>query len=179
MKRIKIILSILVLAVIVTSCNKPSLQKYLVDSQEKTGFITLDLPSSLLQLKSDDVSDDVKETLKSIKKINLVGLPYKGNEEAYEKEKTELKTILEGTDYKSLMRMNHKGMQMKLYYTGSGDAIDEVIAFGYNEKMGVGVARILGDNMNPAQIVKMMQNVKFDTDGVNLKGFNAAFEASK
>ena len=179
MKKIKTILSILVLAVIVTSCSKPSLQKYLVDSQEKAGFITLDLPSSLLQLKSDDVSEDVKATLKSIKKINLVGLPIKGYEADYEKEKSEIKSVLEGSDYKSLMRMTHSGMQMKLYYTGSEDAIDEVIAFGYSDKIGVGIARILGDNMNPTQIIKMMQNVKFDTDGVNLKGLNAAFEAVK
>ena len=179
MKNIKTIITLLVFAVVVTSCNKPSLQKYLVDSQDKKGFITLDLPSSLLQLKSDDISEDVKETLKSIKKINLVGLPIKGHEAEYAKEKAELIKVLSNSDYKSLMSMKHNGMKVKIYYTGSKDAIDEVIAFGYGDKVGVGVARLLGDNMNPAMVMKMLENVKFDTEGVNLKGLSAAFESAK
>ena len=42
----------------------------------------------------------------------------------------------------------------------SKDEIDEVIAYGYSPKMGVGLARILGDNMNPSDIMKMMNEVK-------------------
>lgn len=180
MKKLTTILSLIILAVVITSCsNKKSLQGYLVDSQEKKGFITVDVPSSILQLKSDNVSEDVKATLKSIRKINVVAMPIKGHEDTYEAEKNKIKDILKNSDYKSLMRMSDKGMKMNLYYTGSEDAIDEVIAFGYGDKAGVGIARILGEDMNPAKIIEMMKNVRIDGDAVDLKGFSAIFESAK
>ena len=32
------------------------------------------------------------------------------------------------------MSFTHNGMKISLYYTGNGDAIDEVIAYGYSDK---------------------------------------------
>ncbi|PWG04425.1 DUF4252 domain-containing protein [Polaribacter aquimarinus] len=179
MRKITKILSLLLLVLMITSCkNEKSLQGYLVESQEKTGFITVDIPTSFLQLKSDDVSDEVKATLKSIRKVNVVALPIKGNETTYQVEKDKLKSIFkDNKDYKSLMSMKVKGMNIKLYYTGNTDSIDEVIAFGYNDKAGVGVARLLGDNMNPAKIIEMMNNIKVDADDINLGQFKAIFNS--
>ena len=77
MKRLSTVLSLVLVAMLMTSCKNDSLQGYLVESQEKQGFITVDLPVSFLELKDQDVSDDVKATVKSIKKINVVALPYK------------------------------------------------------------------------------------------------------
>ncbi len=180
MKKITTILSLLIVTLVFTSCKKESLQSYLVESQEKQGFITVDVPSSILQLKNDDVSDDVKETLKSIRKINIVALPIKGNEAAYDVEKEKIKKILKNSStYKSLMRISSSGVKMSLYYTGSEDAIDEVIAFGYGKKAGVGIARILGDNMNPSKIIEMMKNIKVDGDHINLEKFSAIFKGLK
>ncbi|WP_299049168.1 DUF4252 domain-containing protein [uncultured Polaribacter sp.] len=172
------IVALLLLTVTITSCkNKKSLQSYLVESQEKKGFISLDIPTSFLQLKSDDVSNEIKETLESIRKINVVALPIKGNEEAYLAEKSQLKTIFkDNKDYKSLMTMKAKGMNVNLYYTGDTEAIDEIIAFGYGKQAGVGVARLLGDNMNPAKIMEMMNNIKVDGDQLNLSQFSAIFK---
>lgn len=177
MKNITKVLSLLLLVLMITSCkNEKSLQGYLVESQEKTGFITVDIPTSFLQLKSEDVSEDVKATLKSIRKVNVVALPIKGNEAAYEVEKTTLKELFkDNKEYKSLMSMKAKGMHVNLYYTGDTDSIDEVIAFGYGKDAGVGVARLLGDHMNPAKIIEMMNSIKIDGDNVNLKQFSAIF----
>jgi hypothetical protein len=179
MKKITTVLAMLFLAILVSSCkNEKSLQSYLVDSQNKTGFMTVDIPTSFLQLKSDAVSDELKETLKSVKKVNVAFLPIKGNEETYESEKATLKNIFTNKDYKSLMSMNAKGMHVNLYYTGDTESIDEVIAFGYGKEAGVGVARLLGDNMNPAKIIEMMNNVEFDGDNVNLNQLNAIFRGN-
>jgi hypothetical protein len=76
------------------------------------------------------------------------------------------------------MSMNAKGMHVNLYYTGDTESIDEVIAFGYGKEAGVGVARLLGDNMNPAKIIEMMNNVEFDGDNVNLNQLNAIFQGN-
>ena len=179
MKKItKILLLLSFLLLVITSCkNEKSLQGYLVESQEKTGFITVDIPTSFLQLKSDDVSEDVKATLKSIRKVNVVALPIKGNEAAYEVEKATLKDLFkDNKEYKSLMSMKAKGMHVNLYYTGDTDSVDEVIAFGYGKEAGVGVARLLGDNMNPAKIIEMMNSIKIDGDNVNLEQFSAIFK---
>ena len=178
MKKITKIFSLLLLVLMVVSCkNEKSLQGYLVESQEKSGFITVDIPTSFLQLKSQDVSEEVKATLKSIRKVNVVALPIKGNEAAYEVEKTTLKNLFkDNKEYKSLMSMKAKGMNVSLYYTGDTESIDEVIAFGYGKDAGVGVARLLGENMNPAKIIEMMNSVKIDGDNVNLKQFSAIFK---
>tara|TARA_R110002074_G_scaffold157470_2_gene314363 strand:- start:3257 stop:3676 length:420 start_codon:yes stop_codon:yes gene_type:complete len=139
--------------------------------------MTVDIPLSFIKLKSTDVSEDIQKTFESIKKVNLVALPYQNNEEAYEVEKKAITKILRNSDtYKSLMRMDVKGMKMNIYYTGSSDAIDEVIAFGYSKEAGVGVARILGENMNPSKIMEMMQNIEMDPSQLNLKQFNLSFE---
>ena len=177
MKKLTTVLALFVLALFATSCNnEQTLQEYLVASQEKNGFVTVDIPINFIKPKSLDVSEDVRETIKSIRKVNLVALPYQGNEEAYNTEKETLNKILKGNDkYKSLMRMNTQGIKMNIYFTGSADAIDEVIAFGYAKDKGVGVARILGEDMDPSKIIDMMNNITVDGDNLNLKNFNLAF----
>ena len=66
-------------------------------------------------------------------------------------------------------------MNMKLYYTGKTTSIDEIIAFGYGKKVGIGVARLLGNNMNPAKIMVIMNNINLDTEDLNLNQFKAFF----
>lgn len=90
MKKITTVLSIFVFTLLLVSCKQQTLQSYIVESHDKPGFISADIPLSFLQLKDGEVSEDLKETIKSIKKINIVALPYKGNEAAYETEKTPL-----------------------------------------------------------------------------------------
>lgn len=162
----------------ITSCkNEKSLQSYLVDTSGKEGFYTGDLPvSSVLPVKAA-VSEEVKKTIKSIKKINVAFLPKTAeNTAAYELEKGKLKNIFTDNDtYKSLMSMKVKGMNINIYYSGDTDAIDEVIAFGYGDEAGVGVARILGENMNPAQIIQLLNSAAIDGDSDSLKQFSKMF----
>jgi hypothetical protein len=178
MKKITTLIVAFVVAFSFTSCNEESLQGYLVKSQEKTGFITFDVPASILQIKSDDVSEATKATLNTLKKINIVALPFnESNSAAIAEEKAQLDKIFKGAVYKSLMRFTHSGIKINLMYTGNDNEIDEVIAYGYSGKVGVGIARILGDNMNPSDIMKMMSEVKLDAGGVDLKQFSAIFSA--
>jgi hypothetical protein len=178
MKKITTLIVAFIVAFSFTSCNEESLQGYLVKSQEKTGFITFDVPASILQIKSDDVSDATKATLSTLKKINIVALPASSdNADAVKAEKALLDKIFKGDKYKSLMRFTEKNIKVNLFYTGNADEINEVIAFGYSSKVGVGIARILGDKMNPSDIMKMMSEVKLDAGGIDLKQFSAIFSA--
>lgn len=73
------------------------------------------------------------------------------------------------------MRLTMQGVKVNVYYTGNSDSIDEVIAFGYSDDKGVGVARILGENMNPGKIIQMMNKVQMDGDNANLGVFSNMF----
>lgn len=166
------------LVLFASSCkNEKSLQTYLVDSSGKEGFFTGDLPvSSVLSLKAD-VSDEVKATIKSIKKINVAFLKKTAENDAdYETEKAKLKNIFtDNDDYITLMGMKVKGMNVKVYYLGETESIDEVIAFGYSKEVGVGVARLLGKNMNPTKIMEVMNSMQMDTDNGSLENFSKMF----
>ncbi|QTE23141.1 DUF4252 domain-containing protein [Polaribacter cellanae] len=178
MRKLTTICTLLFLVVFASSCkDEKSLQQYFIDVQEKEGFVNGDLPvSSLLTLKTD-VSNDVKETIKSIKKINVAYfVKTADNEATYQKEKATLKNVFSSKAYKNLMTMKMNGMNMKVYYTGNTDSLDEVILFGYEDKSGVGVARLLGDNMNPTKIIEMLNSVKFDEDGASLEQFANIFK---
>lgn len=178
MKKLTTICALVFLVVFASSCkNEKSLQAYLVDTSGKDGFFTGDLPVSSLMSAEVDVSDDVKETISSIKKINYAFLPKTAdNAASYETEKEKLKNIFtDNDDYKSLMAMKFKGMNVKVFYTGDTDAIDEVIAFGFGGQQGVGVARLLGEDMNPAKIIEMMNSVKMEGNSEALANFMQGF----
>lgn len=178
MKKLIISCFLFTFVLLLSSCkNEKSLQSYLVDTSGKEGFYTGDLPVSSILSTNADVSEDVKATMKSIKKINVAYLPKTDdNTTQYETEKAKLKNIFtDNDDYKSLMTMKMKGMNAKVYYSGDTDAIDEVIVFGYGDKNGVGVARLLGEDMNPAKIIEMMNSVQMDANNSSFKNFANMF----
>ncbi|PQB06926.1 hypothetical protein BST83_06990 [Polaribacter filamentus] len=175
MKKITTLFSFVFLVLFVSSCkNEKSLQSYLVDTSGKEGFFTGDLPVGSLITAKAAVSDEVKETMKSIKKINVAFLQKTAdNTVAYEAEKTTLKNIFTNKEYKSLGAVKAKGMNVSVYYTGNTESLDEVIAFMYSKDLGVGVARLLGENMNPAKVIEMLNSIKMDGD--NLKNLGSIF----
>ena len=176
MKKTVIILSVLAIFV---SCNQQkTIQTYIVEKQDKPGFMSVDLPMSLIQLNSDKVPLDVKDGYESIKKVNVLGLPYLNNKEAYEIEKKAISLILNNsTLYKKLMKMDMNGMSVSIYYNGDANDINEVIVFGYSKKIGVGVARVIGNHMNPTKITQMAEYLKIDPNQLNLQQFKQALNS--
>ena len=176
MKKAVIILTVLAIFV---SCNQQkTIQTYIVENQDKPGFMSVDLPMSLIQLNSDKVPLDVKDGYESIKKVNVLGLPYLNNNEAYEIEKKAISLILNNsTLYKNLMKMDMNGMSVSIYYNGDANDINEVIVFGYSKKIGVGVARVIGNHMNPTKISQMAEYLKIDPNQLNLQQFKQALNS--
>jgi hypothetical protein len=176
MKKAVIILSVLAIFV---SCNQQkTIQTYIVEKQDKPGFMSVDLPMSLIQLNTDKVPLDVKDGYESIKKVNVLGLPYLNNKEAYEIEKKAISLILNNsTLYKKLMKMDMNGMSVSIYYNGDANDINEVIVFGYSKKIGVGVARVIGYHMNPTKITQMAEYLKIDPNQLNLQQFKQALNS--
>ena len=176
MKKAVVILTVLAIFI---SCNQQkTIQTYIVEKQDKPGFMSVDLPMSLIQLNTDKAPLDVKEAYGSIKKVNVLGLPYLNNNEAYEIEKKVISLILNNsTLYKKLMKMDMNGMSVSIYYNGDANDINEVIVFGYSKKIGVGVARVIGNHMNPTKITQMAEYLKIDPNQLNLQQFRQALDS--
>lgn len=164
-------LSILAIVLIVAACqNDKSIQKYYVDNQEDADFMALDVPTSMFaNLESMDA--EKRETMESIKKINVLALRADQHPEKFKKEKAKLDEIFTDEKYQLLMRYGGGNRKAALYFTGEDDAIDELIVYGYDDSKGLGVARVLGEDMNPAEIMEMMKSLKKeDIDAGGLEG---------
>ena len=165
---------VVVITLITNACDSnPSLQKYYVNSKENSEFISIDLPSSILQLKDTEVSEDIKNTLETIKKVNFLALQLSNtNKELYSSEKEKVNRILKNPKYKQLMRINLGKSNVSVHYLGEEDAIDEVIIFGSDNEKGFAIVRVIGENMNPANILKLTQKIKMNENSGQLKQLN-------
>jgi len=162
------------------SCNQgPTLQSYIVDNQETNNFTTIDLPTSVVSFDESKLTEDQKQAYKSVKRLNFLGYRMKdGNEAEYKAELLKVKSILKDKKYKELMRMgNNEDGKVLIKYLGSETKIDELIVFGNANDQGFGILRVLGKNMKPDNMVKLvdaMQNADVDED--QLKGITEFFK---
>ncbi|QYA26780.1 DUF4252 domain-containing protein [Gramella sp. MT6] len=167
MKTIKYLFAIAFIAVL-TSCNDgKSLQKYYVENQEDTDFLALDVPTSMFT-NSSSLEAEEKATLESIKKINVLALKKDENPAKFEEEKVKLNEIFSDEKYQLLMKYGGGDRKAALYFTGEEDAIDELIVYGYDDNQGLGIARVLGEDMDPEKIMKLMKSL--DKENINVEG---------
>lgn len=176
MKALKI-LSIVGIGFLVMSCNNSqSLQEYYIANQENKDFMAIDVPTSMFT-NSESLDVEQRKTLETIKKINLLVIPNKDeNQATIEVEKNNISEILKDEKYQLLMKYGGSNARMEVYFTGDEEAVDEIIVYGFDETRGMGMARILGDNMNPGEIMglmKSLENGDIDLDG--LKGITTMF----
>ncbi|HDZ06341.1 hypothetical protein LCGC14_0148670 [marine sediment metagenome] len=171
MKKVYFIVT-LVLGFAVSSCSsEQSIQQYYVASAENPNFMSFDLPSSLLNLEKANLSESEMEVASSLKKLNILAFQKKPENEAdYQTQKAAIKSILKGSDYSELMKMNTSMGKATIQLKGDEDTIDEVIIFGDNDEKGLILVRVLGDNMNPASFVQLIQAMeKSDFNGKGLE----------
>ncbi|MFL1897354.1 DUF4252 domain-containing protein [Aquimarina sp. 2-A2] len=168
----KSIINTILVALLLVGCqNSQSLQTYFVDHQEDSDFISVDIPASLLNSKEIELGAEEQEALRSIKKVNVLALPYKeGTEAKYETEKQTILSILKSEQYETLMRFGSDGATVELKYVGDEDRIDEVVIFASDQKKGLAIVRVLGDDIKPEKIAKLVKSVesgKMDMAGLN------------
>lgn len=169
----------LILAVLaLSSCSDKSLQKYLVEKQDDDKFVKMDVAASLLQGNTSNFTQEEKDILNTIKKVNVVAYPIiEGDTADYINERQELRDILDQEQYKELTRIKSNEWNATLKYTGEEDAIDEVIVFASDDNRGFAVFRLLGENMRPDQMIKLMKSAeRGDLDVSKLGGFGEIFK---
>ncbi|MCG9972628.1 DUF4252 domain-containing protein [Christiangramia crocea] len=177
MKTFKILFAFIFFAILASCDDGKSLQKYYVDNQESTEFLAMDVPPSMFA-NLESLDEEQRATMQSIKKINVLAIRADQHPEKFEEEKAKLNDIFKDERYQLLMKYGGGNRKAELYFTGEEDAIDELIVYGYDDEKGLGVARVLGEDMNPEKIMKLMKSL--DKDDVNvegIKGLGGIFES--
>lgn len=163
------------LAIMVTALvgcdHSASLQSYFVANQEAPNFISVDLPASFVKLDEDSLTETQKEAYESMDKLNMLGYHLtEDNKEEYQLELQKVQTILKNEKYQELFRAgNSKDGKIVVKYIGTDTAIDELILFGNMNDQGFAIVRILGNNMEPAKIMSLsdqIQNINSDENAV-------------
>ena len=161
------------------SCNnEQSLQEYYLDSKENDAYISLDVPTSLLAPASEKLSANQQKVVNSVKKINLLAYSLKDTG-FYNTETAKLKDILKNDDYDELMKVGNSGQRMRIFIKGDEDAIDEVVLFAQDENKGFLVARVLGEDMNVADMVRFAETMDTSSATLNTGGFEGIMDVFK
>ncbi len=176
MKSLKILSAVCFVLLAMACQDGQSLQEYYVSNQENSDFMALDIPASMFA-NAESLQPEQQKTLESIKKINVLAIPTKPeNKEIITAEKSAIAEILKDEKYQLLMKYGGGDARLEVYYTGDEEAVDEIIVYGFDENRGMGMARILGDDMNPSDILALIKSMeKGDLDLEGLKGMTTLF----
>ena len=167
--------TVLFFTLMIGSCSsEQSLQEYFISNAENPNFISFDVPASLLNLEKVELTQDQKEAVSSLKKLNVLAFTKNdANTAEFEAEKQKVKAILKNAAYSELMTMNTSFGKATIQVKGDDDTLDELIIYGNNTDKGFVLIRVLGDNMNPAslmQAIQAMQNSDMNIDGLTQLG---------
>lgn len=165
----KVLLSLLI-GVGLISCNQgESLQLYFVDNQETPNFISVDIPTSFVNIDKTTLNEEQIEAYESVNKLNMLGYNLAENNVAeYEAELSKVKQILRDDKYEELMTGGNASFgHFTVKYIGSETSIDELIIFGSSKETGFAIVRVLGDNMEPAKLLTLADAVKNATSEEN------------
>jgi hypothetical protein len=105
-------------------------------------------------------------------KLNMLGYQLtEDNKEEYQVELQKVQNILKDDKYQELFRAgNSKDGKVVVKYIGTDTTIDELILFGNMNDQGFAIVRILGNNMEPAKIMSLsdqIQNINSDENKVS------------
>lgn len=166
----KKLLSLLFIASVLFSCtNKPTIQQYFVDNSDAFDFTSLDLGSEIINTEKLSLTSEDKTALKSFEKINV--LAFKKNDTNTVKYLNEIKKVRiilkDSTSYKRLLKVGSGKEGASVYFVGDENNINEYIVFANKKKSGFAILRVLGNDMNPTNMMKilnLLQQSKMDVE---------------
>lgn len=173
MKSIGSLVAFLVVLVLLACTNETSIQKYYVENQENSKFVAIDIPTSLLA-NQESLNEEQLATLETVKKVSLLAFPVEEGREKYEKEKLHLQEILKNEKYQLLMKYGSGERKAEIYFSGDEEAVDEFIVFGFDDGRGMGLARVLGNDMNPEKLINFLSSV--EKGNIDLSGLHGLAE---
>lgn len=174
--QLKTIIALLALSFVLVSCkDENSIQTYFVEHQELPEFLSLDFSAKMLDLSKVELTPEQKEAYNSIEKLDVIAYRINDNNlEAYNTELDKAKKVFKNDKYEELMEFKDNGVSFKISTEGSKDTVDEFLILANSKEMGFTIVRVIGDNMKPEQLVKLInqiQHADVDTNQLN-KLFN-------
>jgi len=145
-------------SLLLMSCsNEPSIQKYFVENSGKKDFIALDVSPSIINIDKAKLTPDQQTALNSFEKMNVLIFKSNGKNDAqYQSETQKVGDILKDETYQELMKIGSGKDGASVSFVGDENDIDEFIFFAKNKDNGFAVVRILGNDMNPNNIMNMI-----------------------
>lgn len=154
---------LLFVVAVLTSCNYgETLQSYYVDNQETPNFISIDIPTSFVNIDKTTLTVEQKDAYESIDKLNMLGYMLNDdNVEEYKAELAKVQNILKNEKYEELFRGGNSNIgKIVVKYIGTDTSIDELIIFGSANEKGFVIIRVLGNNMEPAKLMLLGDVIK-------------------
>jgi hypothetical protein len=144
------------------SCNQePTLQKYFVENTENKNFLALDISPGILNVDQTKLSSEQKTALQSFDKMNVLAFKLNDKNKAqFEVERAKVSLILKDKKYQQLMKFGSGKEGASVSYVGSDEHIEEFVFFANKKETGFAVIRVLGKDMNPTNIMTMMQVIQ-------------------
>ncbi|WP_336129264.1 DUF4252 domain-containing protein [Mesoflavibacter sp. CH_XMU1422-2] len=170
--QLKSIITVLTIALLFVSCkDENSIQTYFVDHREQPEFLSLDLSAKMLDLSKADLTVEQQEAYNSIEKLDV--LAYRVNDGdvvAYEQELQKAKKVFKNEKYEELMEFKDNGISFKISTIGNENTVDEFLVLANSKEMGFTFVRVIGDEMKPEQLVKLiteLQHADVDNNQLN------------
>ena len=151
---------ILITLLFVCSCEtNPTLQKYYVKNTESADFVSIDLAPSIINTGKIKLTSEEKAALQSFDKMNILAFKSDSTQlEKYNKEISEVKSILKDDSYQQLMKAGSGSDGAAIYFVGNDDEhIEEFVVLAGKKENGFAVVRVLGNDMNPTHIMNMLK----------------------
>lgn len=144
------------------SCDsKPTLQKYFVENTDNKNFITLDISPNILNVDKTKLSLEQSDALQSFDKMNVLAFKLNDTNKAnFEVERAKVNSILKDEKYQQLMKFSSGKEGASVSYVGTDDHISEFVFFANKKETGFAVIRVLGKDMNPANIMTLISVLK-------------------
>jgi len=147
-----------IIGIVLCCCSSaPSLQTYFVDNQEKNGFVSIDVPVSILGLKSVETSSSEKEALNSISKFNILSFSLDSiNHAKYSEELLKINQLFIDSSYEKIISIgNPKDGKVRVYTVDNNGYLKEIVIFVNSNKTGFAIIRVLGNEMDLEKIFKL------------------------
>ncbi len=150
--------SMLAVVLLMAACQQePTLQKYFVEKSEQPNFINIDLPPSVLGINKDSIAPNQIAAFDAFKKINVLAFQEnETNKAKYIEERDNVVKILKNPKYQQLMKFGKGKDVASISFVGDENHIDEFIIYANQSESGFAIVRVLGDDMNPNQIMAMV-----------------------
>ena len=155
-------LAVLGLVVFMFSCQPSmTLQRYFLESQENADFTLIEIPASLLSASLEDLTPEQKTIFSSLRKVSVLMYRNSEKKEFITSQQSLINSFLKSDGFEALVSARMKGeAQASILIRGEVDQIDEAVFFGFAEGEGFVLARILGEQMNPAAFLQLADSLE-------------------